>query len=130
MWKPVVTTEYTKRHKHFEKKHPAELKAVLDNLDTYYKALSAGAKPQQIQFNFARHKEPSGARAIDQGSTKGKLRQTRLYIYADSGTETLHLITLGDKNNQRNGDIRTCEQFMKTLRQQKEKEEGEALGGS
>jgi len=126
----VVTAEYSRRYKHFQKKHPNELKAVLDNLDTYLKALIARGEPQGIQLNFARHKEPCGAKSIDQGSTKGKLRQTRLYFYADSDTQTLYLITLGDKNDQRNSDIQTCRQFMKALRQQKEKEEGEALSGS
>lgn len=119
MWTFASTPEYTRRHRRYIKDNPRELNAVLANLDTYFATLNVGTKPSQIKHGFI-HPETCGVIAIDQRGGKGKLAQTRLYIYPDVDTKTLYLITLGDKRDQKTSDIPTCRQFMKELRKEKE----------
>ncbi len=96
-----ATDAYERAHKHYEKKHPAELMAVLDNLDRYFKAVSSGVHPQFVVGGYI-HDEGKGVKAIDQKSGgKGKLRQTRLYVYPDVEAKALYLITIGDKQTQK-----------------------------
>ena len=78
------TDEYERRQKQYQKKHPRELMAVLDNLDTYHKTLNSGVKPKQAIFGFI-HAEPLDVVAIDQKGGGAKLAQTRLYVYPDVG---------------------------------------------
>ena len=60
------------------------------------------------------HAEPSGVIAIDQ--TGGvKLAATRLYVYLEVETETLYLLTLGDKSTQKD-DIKDCKSFVKQIK--------------
>ena len=113
MWKVVPTPEYERRHKTYQKKHRRELRAVLDNLDTFVKALEGGASVQQIQYGFV-HREPRGVRAIDQRGKERALRQTRLYIYPDEKTKTVHLLILGDKRSQ-SKDIKFCSSVVTKL---------------
>ena len=106
---------YERAHKHYEKKHPAELIAILDNLDRYFKAVSHGAHPQFIVAGYI-HDEGKGIKAIDQkGGGRGKLQQTRLYIYPDLEMKTIHLITIGDKQSQR-ADIKQASDFVIKLK--------------
>jgi hypothetical protein len=42
------------------------------------------------------------------------LAQTRLYVYLDRETRTVHLITLGDKGSQR-ADIKFSSEFVESL---------------
>jgi len=42
------------------------------------------------------------------------MKETRLYVYPDSVTEVLYLLTLGDKKSQR-GDISFCVSYVKAL---------------
>src|ERR1700757_3414309 len=100
MWKLESADDYHRRHKRYEKNNPRELSAVLDNLDTYFKALEEGIKPLQIKHGFM-HNEPLGVVAIDQKGGGKNLAQTRLYVYPDVETETLHVIILGDKGSQK-----------------------------
>ena len=79
-------------------------------------ALKAGVKPEHIQAGFI-HREPHGVVAIDQKGAKGRPRQTRLYIYADEPRQTIHLITIGDKNSQKR-DIADCRKFISNLRKE------------
>jgi hypothetical protein len=123
MWKLVETEEYGRRFKRYAKDHPRELQAVLDNLDTYFQSLLGGIKPLQIRHGFL-HPEPQGAAAIDQKGGGKNLAQTRLYVFPDPGTETLHMITLGDKRSQK-ADIATCRAFVDDLRKEKEKADEE-----
>jgi hypothetical protein len=116
MWKLEPSDEYDRRHKRYVKNHPRELQAVLDNLDTYFKSLEAGVKPLQISHGFMHH-EPLGVVAIDQKGGGKSLAQTRLYVYPDTETETLHVITLGDKGSQKD-DIATCRTFVQELRKE------------
>jgi hypothetical protein len=113
MWKIKTTDEYQRRLKQFQKKRPRELAAVLDNLDTYHKALIGGTRPKQAVFGFV-HAEPLDIVALDQKGGGASLAQTRLYVYPDAAREILYIITLGDKKSQ-NDDIATCKDFVKKL---------------
>jgi len=119
MWKPVETEEYTRRHKRYQKNHPRELQAVLDNLNVYFQALVGGIKPLQIQHGFM-HAEPQGVVAIDQKGGGKNLAQTRLYVYPDADTETLFLITLGSKGSQQDDNLAYCRSFVTMLRKERE----------
>lgn len=118
MWTRQTTEEYDRRVKRYRKDHPRELDAVLANLETYIDSLNAGVKPLQVKHGFMHH-EPLGVVAIDQKGGKGKLAQTRLYVYADLTTEVLHLLTLGDKTTQK-PDIQSCREYVRDLQQQAE----------
>jgi hypothetical protein len=121
MWSTRETEEYVRRLKFFAKKHRNELVAMLDNLDSYLKTLQSGINPKQIRLGFT-HDETHGAIAIDQKGAKGKTTQTRLYIYPDPDTKPLYLITIGDKQSQRE-DNETCRKLIVDLREQKKKEQ-------
>lgn len=102
-------------HKRYEKKFPSELMAVLDNLDRYFKVISHGVHPQFVVAGYI-HNEGKGVRAIDQrGGRKGKLKQTRLYVYPEVTTKILHLITIGDKKSQ-GEDIKQSAKFVDILK--------------
>lgn len=114
-WRIEPTGAYERAHKHYEKKQPQELKAVLDNLDRYFKTVAQGVHPQFVVAGYI-HDEGKGVRALDQkGGGKGKLRQTRLYIYPDFDVKILHLITIGDKNSQRE-DVKLSADFVVKLK--------------
>jgi hypothetical protein len=124
MWKLAPTDEYERRHRRYVKDHPRELQAVLDNLDTYFKSLEDGVKPLQIRHGFM-HNERLGVVAIDQKGGEKGLAQTRLYVYPETETETLHVITLGDKRSQK-ADIATCRAFVTELREGRQDTDEEA----
>jgi hypothetical protein len=120
MWKLAEPTdEYKRRQAKFAKKKRNQLLAVLANLDAFMKGLNDGLKLEQVAtFGFV-HSEPRGVLAIDQ---KGgiKLAQTRLYVYPDRKTKTVHLITLGDKGSQK-ADIEFCSEYVGSLQARGEK---------
>jgi len=117
VWQIVNMDDYDRDLKRYRKKHARELKAVLDNLETYLQALREGTNPLQIKAGFLHH-EPQGVVAIDQKGGGKSLAQTRLYVCADVDTETLYLIALGDKNTQAD-DIKKCREFASSLAKQK-----------
>jgi hypothetical protein len=118
MWTLAEATEdYLRRQKRYEKKKRKQLMAVLDNLDTFMKALNDGLTLEQVAtFGFV-HPEPHGVLAIDQKGG-GKLAQTRLYIYPDKESLMAYRVTLGDKGSQQE-DIQTCNRFVEQVRAQK-----------
>ena len=109
MWRTQPDDEYVKRVRKWPKKHRRELLAVHNNLDTFLMALNQGAKLEQARFGFI-HTEPRGVLAIDQKGGGSSLKETRLYVYADTKAELVHLITLGDKNSARLRKFR-CSRF-------------------
>lgn len=113
MWRLRPAPEYEKRVKKWPKKHRRELKAMFDNLDTFVRALNAGASIEQAKFGFI-HAEPHGVLAIDQKGGGSGLKQTRLYAYPQKNEEILHLIIVGDKSSQKS-DIEFCRQFVSKL---------------
>ncbi len=114
VWRFEESSFFASKFKKYQKKHRAETIAVLSNLDTYEKALNSGVKPPLIRAGFI-HPEPQGVVGIDQKGTKGKARQTRLYIYACEQDHVVYLITIGDKNSQKQ-DIKDCKEFMDRFR--------------
>ena len=121
MWRVVYTDQYRTRMKRYAKKHGRELEAMLENLRTYTVTLESGAKPLQIRHGFL-HSETHGAIAIDQRGTVGKASQHRLYLYPDATTETLYLITIGDKSSQRD-DNAVCRELILALRESEPNEQ-------
>lgn len=118
MWTISVSTdEYERRHRRFEKKRWTELEAVHLNLATYHSALNAGSKPVQIpKMHSFVHPEPRGIYAIAEAKKKSRrnLAQTRLYVYPDSDRSVLHLLTIGDKDTQKE-DIEFCKDCVDEL---------------
>jgi hypothetical protein len=113
MWGILKTDHYPRRYKRYDKKKKKELAAVLNNLDIFLKSLHSGKKPKPLIYGFL-HGEPSDVIAIDQtGGTK--LAEIRLYVYPDAETETLYLLTLGDKSTQ-SDDIQDCKAFVKYIK--------------
>ena len=83
----------------YTKKRPAELSAVLRNLERTMTLLANSPHPRTIQAGFL-HPEPHGMVAIDQRGGGGCLQETRLYCYAHAGSRTVHLLGIGDKSSQ------------------------------
>ncbi len=117
-WILDPSDEFARRQKYYEKKHSRELQAVLANLDFYVASLNNGVLPHQIKSGFI-HTEGQGVVAIDQKGQGKNLAQARLYVYAELETETLHIVTLGDKRSQRD-DLRTCRNYVESLRKARE----------
>jgi hypothetical protein len=113
-WTLEKTDEVTRRFKRWSKKNKRELAAVLANLDRLLTALNSGANLESIKFGFI-HREPNGVIAIDQKGGGAGLSQARLYCYPHKGALVVHLITLGDKNSQKNQDIPFCKKFVLDL---------------
>ena len=116
-WQLEHTDKYLRDYAYFKKKRPDELVAVLDNLDTYFKALSKLGNPLQVTAGFI-HSEPDGVIAVDQkgGGRRLRLRQTRLYVYPDTKAAIVHVLAIGDKTAQKS-DIDACRGFVKKLKE-------------
>ena len=96
------------------KKHPKEFQNVFQNLDTYKKTLDEGVSLEQAKRTLPFiHNEKNSLLAIDQRPPKGGF-QLRLYIYPHEQTQTIYVITIGDKQTQQN-DIKTGHQFIQAL---------------
>lgn len=117
-WEIQKSEFFGNRFKRFQKKHPEEAKAILNNLDTYFQILCSGVSPVNIQVGFVHH-EPDGIKAIDQRGGKGKKMQSRLYVYPEELENILHVISVGTKTDQ-NGDIQECKNYIKPLKKKKE----------
>ena len=116
MWELEPHEEYERRHRKWPKKYKRELLAMLHNLDVFLKALQGGQKPREAKFGFI-HVEPCGVLAIDQKGAGAGVKESRLYVYPDEANECVRLITLGDKDSQKE-DIQTCTCFIETLRKE------------
>jgi hypothetical protein len=117
VWSIQKSQFFDSRFKRFQKKRPEESKAVLNNLDTYFKALCAGANPVNVQAGFIHH-ESDGIKAIDQKGGKGSMTQARLYVFPESEAKILHVISIGTKTDQ-GGDISECREYIKPLKNKK-----------
>jgi hypothetical protein len=114
MWQIEPTTGWEKDQKHYSKKRPNELAAVMRNLDRYVKLLNVSKNSKAVQAGYL-HPEQSGILAIDQRGGGGNLQETRLYTYAIDDTKTVYLIAIGDKDSQHD-DVEYCKNFSNTLR--------------
>jgi len=114
-WQIVECDDYLKRKKEFIKKWPQEMVAVANNLATFFLAVQAGAKTEQLKtLGFVRS-EPLGILAItEKGVSRGtKPKAFRLYVYVDEDAQLIHLMIIGDKQPQRQSeDIRLCTNYV------------------
>lgn len=117
-WQIETTEQYIRDYKNYEKKHREELNAVLNNLDSYFKALNECGSPNLIKTGFI-HNEPMGIKALDQkgGGRKTKLPATRLYVYPNIEEGSLVLLAIGNKQTQ-GRDIEYCKKIVKGLREE------------
>lgn len=119
MWIYATSNDWERCLRWYGKKRPDELAAVLANLKRYETYLRASKNSKSVQAGFL-HFEPMGCVAIDQkGVSKAKLQETRLYIFADDSTNTIHLITIGDKDAQQD-DIQYCKEYIQVIRSETE----------
>lgn len=116
MWQIEPTTGWEKDQKHYSKKRPNELAAVMRNLDRYFKLLTVSKNSKAVQAGYL-HTEQSGVLAIDQKGGGGNLQEMRLYTYADDDTKTVYLIAIGDKDDQ-HAEVEYCIDLVNTLRNQ------------
>jgi hypothetical protein len=112
MWQVEATTQWQKDARHYEKKHPAELAAVMRNLKRYLTLLNGAPNAQAVQGGFL-HSEGKGVVAVDQKGGGGNLQETRLYTYPEGAKKVLYLITVGNKNEQPD-DIALSKNFVET----------------
>jgi predicted hotdog family 3-hydroxylacyl-ACP dehydratase len=118
MWALVPSDQFDRDKRFYDKKHPRELAAVLHNAGRYLKLLNASKNSRSVQAGFL-HTEQKGVIAVDQKGGGQALQQTRLYTYADDQKKDLHLITIGNKNEQ-SSDVKLASNFVDDLRSEVE----------
>ena len=111
MWMIEPSTQFEKDQKHYEKKRPNELAAVLRNLARFLSLLKVSKNSKCVEAGYL-HKEPAGVIAIDQRGFSGNLEETRLYTFSVDETKIVHLITIGNKDTQ-HSDIEYSKNFVK-----------------
>jgi hypothetical protein len=114
VWMIVPTDQYAKDMRHYTKKRPMELAAVLNNLDRYMAMLNAAKNAACIQAGYLHH-EQAGVLAVDQKGGGKNLQETRLYTFADWEQKVLYLITIGNKDSQPN-DVKLGRDFVSGLK--------------
>ena len=98
-WVLLPHSAYLRDVRWYAKKRPAELTAVLRNLERYMTLIARSPSARSVQAGFL-HPEPHGMVAVDQRGGGGRLQETRLYCYAHTGSRTVHLLGIGDKSSQ------------------------------
>jgi hypothetical protein len=112
-WVLLPHSAYLRDLRWYAKKRPAELSAVLRNLERTMTLLANSPHPRIIQAGFL-HPEPHGMVAVDQRGGAGRLQETRLYCYAQADTRTLHLLGISDKSSQ-HADLARLSPIARTL---------------
>ncbi|MHB8973577.1 MAG: hypothetical protein ACYC3X_25415 [Pirellulaceae bacterium] len=117
MWQFESLPDVAKRLKKLEKHHSDEVAQVYSNLDTYISALEQGINPLQLvrEFRFVRN-EGMGVYAIDQSPLGRGYAEIRLYLFPDIESEWAYLLTIGDKDQQRRGDVKDCHDIVRRIR--------------
>lgn len=118
-WQIVPTTQWEKDKKWYEKKRPNELAAVIQNLGQYLKYLRQFPNSKAFMAGFM-HTEQAGVIALDQSGGGKGLEETRLYVYADDGSRSVYIITVGNKDSQ-SSDVLMAKEFVEQLRGQSSK---------
>lgn len=119
MWEIVPFDGFAHQFKKFSRKHEDEASAAMSNLQTYVDLLNVTGNVLLANQESFVHSEPDGMVAIDQRGTKierkrGKLKATRLYVYAALINTTVYLLGIGDKDAQRQ-DIETCRKKVRQI---------------
>src|ERR1700720_1023500 len=122
MWQVQPTTQWQKDARYYEKKHPAELAAVLRNLKRYIGLLNEAPNARAVQAGFL-HGEGKGIVGVDQKGGAGNLQEPRLYTYPAEAKKLLYLITLGNKNEQPT-DVELSKNFVESVSPQSKKKSG------
>ncbi len=121
MWGIEKATGYDNKFKKYSRKHEAEASAALNNLQVYVDVLNDTNNLQLANKLSFVHSEPEGIVAIDErgveSEKKGKLKATRLYVYAAVINQTVHLLGIGDKDSQ-NQDLKNYSKVAKRLKKQ------------
>ncbi len=122
MWEIETYTGFENQYKKFVKKHENEASAALSNLQTYFEVLKETNNVQTANQQPFVHPEPEGMVAIDQRGARiekrsGKLKATRLYVYAAVINQTVYLLGIGDKDSQKQ-DIETCRGKVKQIKKE------------
>jgi hypothetical protein len=114
MWTITPTDQFERDSRHYTKKRPRELGAVLNNLKRYHELLGAAKNSKSVQAGFL-HAEQAGVVAVDQKGGGVGLQETRLYTYAEDDKQILWMITLGNKSSQPD-DVNFSREFVERLR--------------
>ena len=114
MWELAMTDSFERDQKHYRKKRPRELAAVLVNLQRYLALLKQSPNAKAVVPAGFLHAEPAGVVAIDQRGGGPGLQETRLYTFPEDKTQSLWLITIGNKAEQ-SDDIQFCRKFVASL---------------
>jgi hypothetical protein len=110
MWNVSPTEQWQKDRKFYDKKHPRELSAVLNNLIRYQSLLNCSPNARSAIAGYL-HPEPGGVVAIDQKGGGPGLQETRMYTYPHEAEKLLYLITIGNKSSQHD-DIQFSKKFV------------------
>jgi hypothetical protein len=79
------------------------------------KALNDGARPEDVKTSFV-HPEPGGVLSITEKGAGRNAIPLRLYIFPDTSTQSVMLLTLGDKETQQD-DVQFCTKSLTFLRE-------------
>lgn len=115
MWTVQPEDQYARRYREFETRHAGVLLALLNNLDTYHRALSDGQQPMNIRAGFLHPEKHHGLAAVDTKGAATKQPAARLYFYPDTETHVLHLLCIGFKKTQKK-DLRACRRLVDRIR--------------
>lgn len=110
MWNIPPTTQWERDHNYYDKNHPRELAALLNNLTRYLSLINCSPNAKSAFAGYL-HFEAAGVVAIDQKGGGPNLQETRMYTYADEAQKMLYLITIGNKNTQRK-DVQFSKNFV------------------
>jgi len=126
-WKIIPCSDYEKDKKDFAKKWPDEMQAIAANLCTFFRAIDAGAKQEQLKTLGFVHSEPLGILALDERGCKKRTKRKalRLYIFVDDRAETIFVMLIGDKSSQ-SRDIALCRGFVQPILDARKKSEAES----
>lgn len=114
MWQIEPTTGWERDQKHYSKKHPNELAAVMRNLERFFIILKASKNSKCVQAGYL-HTESMGILAVDQKGGGANLQEARMYIYADDTSQIVYLIAICDKASQ-NSDVEYSKDFVRRIR--------------
>lgn len=123
MWELEPHIGFESQLKKFSNKHEDEASATLNNLETYLSVLKRTNNVQAANHQKFVRREPDGIVAIDErggkiDSKQGKLKATRLYVYAYVDNETVYLLGIGGKDSQKQ-DIETCRKKVRQIKGRK-----------
>jgi putative component of toxin-antitoxin plasmid stabilization module len=116
-WVLVHTAPFEQAAKWYQKKRKREYEAVLRNLGRYRDILDLGTKSLQMTLLGFVHDERKGVHALSEAGGGKGLQATRLYLYPDEETRTIHLITIGDKKSQPD-DVKQAQAYVAKQREQ------------